>query len=181
MSEQLELKKKKKPHWRGPFVVILSIPTAIGQQPCSSHSGSWLGYARWKLKHGTHPCSPLHTWTLTFRVVPCKVFPHVLNVTKRAIVGTSAQPYFVSCTHQQNRCYISSYTPQVCQVASSDIKVTEWKKKMQATFCHGKQEWWVLSWEHVWCYPAWFPWYYGPSGPLWWPIYRKIAAHVMML
>jgi hypothetical protein len=29
-----------KPHYRGPFVVILSIPTATGQQPYSSHSRS---------------------------------------------------------------------------------------------------------------------------------------------
>jgi hypothetical protein len=48
-------------------------------------------------------------WTL-------QCFLHVLNIIT-AIVGTSTQPYFVSCTHQQVRCYICSYTPQVCEIA----------------------------------------------------------------
>jgi hypothetical protein len=44
-------------------------------------------------------------------------FPPCTECHKRAIVGTSKQPYFVSRTHKQVRCYIGSYTPQVCQVA----------------------------------------------------------------
>jgi hypothetical protein len=50
-------------------------PQTIGRQPCSSHSGSWLVFTRRKLKHGMRPFSPLHAWTLTFWVGPCKVFP----------------------------------------------------------------------------------------------------------
>jgi hypothetical protein len=47
----------------------------MGQKPCSSHCESWLVYAQWKLEHGRHPSSPLHTWTLTFRFGPCKFSP----------------------------------------------------------------------------------------------------------
>jgi hypothetical protein len=45
-------------------------------------------------------------------------FPSCAECCKRAVVWTSAQPYFLPCTHQQAGYYIGSYTPQVCEVAN---------------------------------------------------------------
>jgi hypothetical protein len=50
-------------------------PQTARPQPWSSHSERWLVYTGRKLKHGMYPCSPVHTWTLTFWVGPYKVFP----------------------------------------------------------------------------------------------------------
>jgi hypothetical protein len=88
-----------------------------GTIACSSHSESWLVYAWWKLEHGTHSCFPLHTWTLTFWFGPWEASLIYTECYKRNLVGTSAQPYFVSYARQQVRCYICLYTPQVCEVA----------------------------------------------------------------
>jgi hypothetical protein len=53
---------------------------------------------------------------------------------KRTIVKTSTQPYFVSCTHQQVRCYIGSYTTRLTRLLVSDTKSPRVKKTVQTTF-----------------------------------------------
>jgi hypothetical protein len=112
-------------------------PWTMGQQPCSSHSKSWQVYIWQKLKHGPHPCSPLHAWTLTLWVGPCKVPPCTIWY-KRATVRTSTQPCFVSCTPQQVRCYISSYTPRLARLLINDTKSPRLKKTIQGYICHEK-------------------------------------------
>jgi hypothetical protein len=61
-------------------------------------------------------------------------FPQCTKYYKRALVGTSTQPYFVSYTHQQVRCYISSYAPKFARLLVSDIGNSRVKKPIQATF-----------------------------------------------
>jgi hypothetical protein len=63
--------------------------------------------------------------------------PHVLNV------GTSTQPYFVSYTHQQLRCYISLYTPQVCEIAGRRYWKSQSKGNNAGYICHGKRREWI--------------------------------------
>jgi hypothetical protein len=61
-------------------------------------------------------------------------FPPCAECYKRAIVGTSAQPSFVSCTHQQVGCYIGSYAPGFLKLLVSKSRSLRVKKVLQATF-----------------------------------------------
>jgi hypothetical protein len=67
-------------------------------------------------------------------------FPLSTECYKRAFVGTSAHPYFISYTCQQVRCYISSYIPQVCKVAGRQSWKSQSKGTMQATFVMASRE-----------------------------------------
>jgi hypothetical protein len=64
---------------------------------------------------------PIRVFLYTLGLLPFGLalarFPSCSECYKRAFVGTSTQPYFVSYTHQQVGCYIGSYTPQACEVA----------------------------------------------------------------
>jgi hypothetical protein len=68
------------------------------------------------------------TWTLIFWVGSCKVFP-CTECFKRAIVGTSAQPYFVSCTHEQVRYYLAHIFPRFVRLLISNTESPRVKKK----------------------------------------------------
>jgi hypothetical protein len=70
---------------------------------------------------------------LAFGLALTRFFP-CTKCYKKVIVGTSTQPYFVSCTHQQVRCYIGSYTPRLARLLVSDTKSPRVKKTMQTTF-----------------------------------------------
>jgi hypothetical protein len=65
-------------------------------------------------------------------------FPPCTECYKRAFVGTSMQPYFVSYTHQQVGCYIGSYTPQVCKVTSRRYWKSQSEGNKAGYICNGK-------------------------------------------
>jgi hypothetical protein len=80
-------------------------PRTMRWQPCSSHSGSWLVYARRSWNMGGTAALLYSYGLLPFGLALAR-FPPCTECYNRAIVGTSAQPYFVSCTHQQVGCYM---------------------------------------------------------------------------
>jgi hypothetical protein len=65
-------------------------------------------------------------------------FPPCTECYKRAFVGTSGQPYFVSYTYPQVGYYISLYTPQVCEVAGKQYWKLQSKGNNADYICNGK-------------------------------------------
>jgi hypothetical protein len=111
------------------------------QQPCSSHSRSWLVCAWQKLKHGMHPFSSTHldfyylNWTL-------QGFPHVLNVIREP------------CWYLHTAILCITHPPIGWMlhwlIYSSGLEVSGrwyWKSQSKGNnagyICHGKQGEWV--------------------------------------
>jgi hypothetical protein len=79
-----------------------------------------------------HLDSYLLGWPLPTKCTECTVHP-CTECYKRAIVGTSAQPYFVSCTHQQVRLGVTlaHILPSFARLPVSNTKSPRVKKTIQ--------------------------------------------------
>jgi hypothetical protein len=81
-----------------------------------------------------HTPALLHTLgLLPFGLALTRFFP-CTKCYKRAIVGASAQPYFVSCTHQRSNVTLAHITPRLIRLLISDTKSPRVKKTIQTTF-----------------------------------------------
>jgi hypothetical protein len=98
---------------------------------CSSHSGSWLVYAWWKLKHGL---TPALLYTLEPLPFGLQNFPHVLSVREILLGLLHNHTLYHAPTNRLDITWA-----QVFEVASKQYWKSQSKKNNAGYICHGKQ------------------------------------------